>query len=118
MVRNTFNILKKGDEKLLKNEICKKCGLPAELCICETVAKEQQIIMISTEKRKYNKDVTIISGINFKDINIVNLLKTLKKKLACGGNFKNSNIQLQGSHMVRAKEILIKNGFNDDKIKI
>ena len=32
--------------------ICPKCGLPRELCICETIAKEGQRIKIKAEKRK------------------------------------------------------------------
>ena len=102
----------------MKNNICEKCGLPVDLCVCEQIIKEQQSIIITNEKRKYNKDVTIITGIDSKGINIKYLLKTFKKKLACGGSFKNSNIELQGSHIERAKGILIKMGYFESQIKI
>ena len=57
-------------------------------------------------------------GIDSNGINIQILTKTLKKLLACGGCFKHSNIELQGSHLERAKKILIKNGFSNGQIKI
>ena len=99
-------------------KICENCGLPIEICICEDIAKENQNIVIKIESRKYNKSVTIINGISQDGINIPNLVKTFKKKLACGGSYKHSNIELQGSHSARVKEILIKNGFNHEQIKI
>ena len=102
----------------MKNNICKKCGLPVDLCICEQIAKENQNIIVSIENRKYNKNVTIVKGISSDGINIKNLVKTFKKKLACGGSFKNSNIELQGSHSERVKEILVKNGFYESQIKV
>ena len=36
-------------------EICPKCGLPKELCVCETIAKEEQRIKVRSEKRKFGK---------------------------------------------------------------
>ena len=37
------------------SEVCQDCGLPKDLCVCETIAKEQQKIEVSTEKRKFGK---------------------------------------------------------------
>jgi len=47
-------------------EICPKCGLPKDLCICDILEKEaqQQKIKIFTETRKFGKIVTIVEGIN------------------------------------------------------
>ena len=45
-------------------EICPQCGLPKELCVCETIAKEQQKIIVTTEKKKFGKINTIVKGIN------------------------------------------------------
>ncbi len=97
--------------------ICPKCGLPEELCICETMAREEEKILISLTKKRYGKTVTIIEGIS-KDVDIKNVLKQLKTKLACGGTYKNNTVELQGDHKGRVKDILIKLGFPNSKIEI
>lgn len=97
---------------------CQKCGLPKELCICETIAKEAQRITIRLVQKRYSKHATVIRGIDSSKINIRDLLKTLKTKLACGGTYKNGELELQGDHRQRAKEILVKEGFPADIIEI
>ena len=99
-------------------EICAKCGLPEELCVCETIAKEAQKIQIKVVKRRYGKKYTIVKGINSKDINMKDLAKKLKSVLACGGTFKDDTIELQGEHKTKTKEILIKMGFSPEQIEI
>lgn len=99
------------------SEICHKCGLPKDLCVCESIAKETQVIEIKKVKRKFGKISTIIQGIDEKEINIKDLAKKLKSKFACGGTVKNSIIELQGEHIHEAKQELIKLGFKSETIK-
>ncbi|RLJ06310.1 MAG: stress response translation initiation inhibitor YciH [Candidatus Aenigmatarchaeota archaeon] len=99
------------------SKICDKCGLPKELCICETIAKEKEKIRVFNEKKRYGKTVTIIEGLS-KDIDAKKILKQMKQKLACGGTIKNNNIELQGEHKTRIKNILISLGFQEDQIEI
>ena len=94
------------------SEVCPKCGLPKELCVCETIAKKEQQIRIRVEKRKFVKLITVIEGIDTKDIDVKDLAKKLKSKLACGGTAKEGKIEFQGNHAQKAKEILISLGFS------
>lgn len=99
------------------NEICPKCGLPKDLCVCETLAKGEQRIYIRTEKKRFGKLVTIVEGIRKDSINIKEIAKKLKNKFACGGTVKNNTIELQGKHTDKVMEELIKLGFNADMIE-
>lgn len=93
------------------NEICSKCGLPKDLCVCETIAKEEQKITVRSEKRKFGKLITVVEGINDKSIDLKDLAKKLKSKLACGGTAKGGTIELQGNHVQKVKIYLVEFGF-------
>ncbi len=99
------------------SEICTTCGLPKELCVCETIAKESQEITLSLIKKKFGKMHTVVEGIDEKQIDVKDLVKKLKAQLACGGTVKNGIIELQGVHLQRVKQILINLGFPEESIK-
>ena len=99
------------------NGICSKCGLPKDLCVCETLAKEQQRIRIQVEKRRFGKLITVVSGLDQRDIDVREIAKKLKSKLACGGTTKEGVIELQGDHLQKAKRELIKLGFAPQSIE-
>ena len=98
-------------------EVCKKCGLPKDLCICGTIAREEAKIKVYIDKRRYGKKMTIVEGID-KESNPSKIKKILKSKLACGGTLKEGRIELQGDHREKVKVILVKNGFDGDKIEV
>lgn len=100
------------------SEICPKCGLVKELCVCETIAKESQLIKIFLERKKFRKFSTIIEGIDQKEIDIRDLAKKLKEQFACGGTAKEGKIELQGDHKNKVKDILVKMGFSPDTIEV
>jgi len=98
-------------------EICPKCGLPEDLCVCETIAKEDQRIRVKKEKKRYGKMVTVIEGIDKSTIDVKDVSKKLKSKFACGGTTKGAVIELQGDHdLSKVKAELVKLGFNPDTI--
>ncbi len=99
-------------------EICSTCGLPKELCVCETIAKEDQLIEVKTEKRKFGKQYTIITGIDTKEIDMDQLVKKLKNKFACGGTAKGGKIELQGDHKQKVRDALVSMGFAPETIII
>jgi translation initiation factor 1 len=100
------------------SEICSTCGLPKELCVCETIAKEQQKIQVTTDKRKFGKVYTIVSGFNQRDIDIKDLTKKLKNRFACGGTFRDDAIELQGNHKAQIRQALKDMGFAPEAIEM
>ncbi|HLC57097.1 MAG TPA: stress response translation initiation inhibitor YciH [Candidatus Nanoarchaeia archaeon] len=99
-------------------EICPKCGLSKDLCVCQEIAKEEQHIKIKAVKRRFGKLTTMIAGIDNKEIDIKELAKKLKAKFACGGTVKDKIIELQGDHTQKAKDELINLGFAPGTISI
>ena len=97
-------------------EIDPKTGLPLEAIEWEDLAKGAQRIRVTTDKKRYGKIVTLISGFE-KGIDLKKIAKTLKNELACGGTFKENTIELQGNHQQKAKIALIKLGFDQDSIE-
>lgn len=100
------------------SEICAKCGLPKDLCVCESIAKESQRIQIFITKKKFGKIYTVIEGINDKEIDLKDTAKTLKNQFACGGTAKDGKIELQGEHKAKVKKFLINKGFPQETIDI
>ncbi|MBT4540317.1 translation initiation factor [Candidatus Woesearchaeota archaeon] len=100
------------------SEICSTCGLPEDLCVCESIAKEQQKIQVSSIKKKFGKIYTVIKGIDPKQIDIKDLTKKLKSIFACGGTYKDEKIELQGNHKQHVREALVKMDFAPETIEI
>ncbi len=100
------------------SEICNTCGLPKDLCVCEAIAKESQRISIKIDRKKFRKEYTVISGIDGGEIDIKELAKGLKNKLACGGTVKGNVIEVQGSHLKDARDFLVTQGFALETIEL
>ena len=98
-------------------EICPKCGMPKELCICDTLEKEKaQKIKVYATKKKFKKLVTVIEGIDKKQIH--DTAVRLKHRLACGGTVKDDMVILQGDHRKKVPSLLEKLGYPKDIIEV
>lgn len=97
-------------------EIDPKTGLPIQAIEWEDLAKSSQKIRVTTDKKRYGKIVTLVSGFD-KGIDIKKTAKALKNELACGGTFRDDEIELQGDHTRRVKQILVKIGFDENSIE-
>jgi translation initiation factor 1 len=100
------------------SEICPICSLPKDICRCQELAKTEQRIKVSVERRKWGREVTLIEGINSRDISLSELVTKLKMKCACGGSAKEGVIVLQGDHRHNITGILGDLGFPADNIDI
>jgi translation initiation factor 1 len=99
-------------------DICNVCGLPKELCVCEQIARESQKITVKIVKKKFGKQYTVIEGIDTNEIDIKDVAKKLKNRLACGGTAKDGYIELQGNHLNKVQQGLIDLGFAPDTIQL
>ncbi|MBY6294264.1 stress response translation initiation inhibitor YciH [Nanohaloarchaea archaeon H01] len=98
-------------------ETCSKCGMPKDLCVCDDIARDEQKITVKIDTRSFGKEMTVIEGLS-EDVDLDELSSTLKSKLACGGTAKNGQIQLQGDHTRRIKEVLSDEGFSESQIDV
>ena len=97
------------------NEIDPITGLPKELFDIKDIEKEQEKIKVRVMQRRFGKVVTIIGGFQEQD-RAKEMGKALKKKLACGGTVRGTEIELQGDHKSKVKEILRQNGYKEEHI--
>lgn len=97
--------------------ICPNCGLPTDLCVCETIAQEEARITVTIERRKWGRLTTIVEGFD-KSIDLSDLAAKLKGKLACGGAAKHGHVELQGDHRGTITEVLSKLGFPEEMVQI
>jgi len=93
------------------SEICKICSLPKEICRCQELAKTEQRIRVQVERRKWGREVTLVEGIDGREISLSELVTKLKTRCACGGSAKDGIIVLQGDHRYHIKQILEELGF-------
>jgi len=98
----------------LTAEICPKCGLPRELCVCGALEKAAEKIRVYVTKAKFRKLVTVVQGIDKNDVE--NVGRELKRRLACGGTVKEGQIILQGDHKRKVKPILVALGYPEENI--
>jgi translation initiation factor 1 len=100
------------------SEICPICSLPKEICRCQELAKTEQRIRVQVERRKWGREVTLVEGIDSRDISLSELVTKLKMRCACGGSAKDGIIVLQGDHRHHIKKILEELGFPASNIDI
>ena len=90
-------------------------GLPTGTDVFEEIAKSEQRIKVTIDKRRYGKIITLVSGFS-KHLDLKSIAKSLKEKLACGGTIKDGVIELQGNHQKHVKPVLAKLGFQEESI--
>jgi translation initiation factor 1 len=107
---------------------CDRCGKPQPECRCLALPpKKKSAATLSTgltltpqnatppkdqratiriEKRKGNREVTLITGLDHPANDLPALLTTLKAALGCGGSVQGRAIELQGQHSAKVAELL------------
>lgn len=76
----------------------------------DLIPKNQHQLVFTFEKRN-GKPVTLVGRFYISDSEKKEVLKLLKKKLACGGTIQNEWIEIQGDFKDKIKEILTKENW-------
>jgi translation initiation factor 1 len=95
---------------------CDRCGKLEEECTCpppprEFTAPEKQTAKLSIEKRKKGKMVTVIRGLSAEENDFQELLTKLKNACGAGGTISDDELEIQGKHIERVREILREIGY-------
>ena len=95
---------------------CERCGELEEECQCGPPPKQltpphKQTAKLRVEKRKHQRMMTVVCGLPASENDLPDLLSALKSVCGAGGSLKNEQIELQGDHLGRVKEELVKLGY-------
>ena len=85
--------------------------------LIKELEKGETHIVISKQIRKWNRPVTVITGLKDRQ-DAREITKSFKTKIGTGGTFKNGQMELQGDHRDAVKGLLLKLGFSEDSIEV
>lgn len=76
----------------------------------EILEPSKHFLFFKREKRR-GKTVTLVGEFHMPKEDVTARLKTIKKKLGCGGSYKDNFMEFQGEVKERLRELLLKDGF-------
>ena len=71
----------------------------------------QKVIVSRDRKHRAGKTVTLVSGLQLTEDDMLTLCKWLKGKCGCGGSVKDSEILIQGDMREKVVELLEEKGY-------
>ena len=76
----------------------------------EILEPQKHFLLFKKEKRR-GKTVTLVGEFQISKDDATTILKSLKKRLGCGGSYKDGWMEFQGELKVKLKELLLKENF-------
>ena len=76
----------------------------------EIIVPKKHFLHFKKEKRR-GKTVTLVGEFHIQKEEVTSLLKTLKKKLGCGGSYKDNYMEFQGELQEKLRPLLEKSEF-------
>jgi len=76
----------------------------------EILEPSKHFLFFSKEKRR-GKTVTLVGEFKMPKNDVTAVLKTMKKKLGCGGSFKDGFMEFQGELKDKIRSLLVAEGF-------
>jgi translation initiation factor 1 len=95
---------------------CDHCGLLEKDCKCPPEVKSRieprlQTAHLRIEKRKKGKSVTVISGLAAVANDFPSLVTNLKNLCGAGGTIVGDTVEIQGEHLAKIRDHLLKIGY-------
>jgi translation initiation factor 1 len=95
---------------------CERCGELEADCTCPPppvprLPPEKQKAKLAVEKRKKGKVVTVVRGLSAVGNDLPALLAQLKNACGAGGTLKDEELEIQGNHLDRVRELLTGIGY-------
>jgi len=94
-IDDSWNVVKNERKTTISNEI---------------LEPSKHFLIFKKEKRR-GKTVTLIGEFYLPNNDATAILKTLKKKLGCGGSYKDGWMEFQGEIKDKVRELLVQNEF-------
>ncbi len=85
--------------------------------ILSALDRETARIRVRAEPRRYNKPATVIGGFP-PGVDLEELARSLKNRLATGGSVVDGEVYLQGDHRARIREELGRLGFDPETVEV
>lgn len=95
---------------------CERCDEFEENCVCPPLPRnltspEKQTARLAVEKRKKGKLVTVVRGLPKDENDLPAILGRLKTSCGAGGTIKDDQLEIQGSHLDRVRDLLKEFGY-------
>ncbi len=84
---------------------------PRKTTISNEVLEPSKHFLVFKKEKRRGKTVTLVGEFHLSQNDSETLLKSLKKKLGCGGTFKDGWMEFQGELKDKLRILLVENGF-------
>jgi len=88
-----------------------KVETPRKSVISDEILEPSKHFLFFKKEKRRGKTVTLVGKFHTPPNDSETLLKTLKKKLGCGGTFKDGWMEFQGELRDKLRELLISESF-------
>jgi len=84
---------------------------PRKTTILNEILKPSKHFLIFKKEKRRGKTVTLVGEFQLSKDDATSTLKTLKKRLGCGGRYKDNWMEFQGELKDKLRELLLIQGF-------
>lgn len=96
--------------------LCDRCQAEIKACQCPPevepdIPPEKQRLKIRVDKRKRGKLITVIAGFSCRQEQLRSTLTKLKDQCGAGGTIEGEQLEIQGSQLDRATQVLRSLGY-------
>lgn len=88
-----------------------KVESPRKTDISDEILEPQKHFLVFKKEKRRGKTVTLVGEFYLSQNDSETILKSLKKKLGCGGTFKDGWMEFQGELKEKLRILLVEHGF-------